>query len=167
MAFAHCAFIMNFMTNSYFILQIYHARSFKMRHVTSLYFNFSVFIKYFKNSMLLSGPDNFKMPLLRILFGPGIQNQIIPWIFVEGVCSWLKQAPIVLNMVSDISLAFANSFFWSTWVKVGFFPAVLLWCTIKSVLKDVLKLNKSKSYVNPIFTLEIWKLVQQLRLFNM
>ena len=34
--------IKNFLPNSYFILQIYHAKSFKMRHVTSLYFNFSV-----------------------------------------------------------------------------------------------------------------------------
>ena len=31
-----CGFIKNFLTNSYFILQIYHAKSFKMKHVKSL-----------------------------------------------------------------------------------------------------------------------------------
>ena len=40
--FVICGFIKNFLPNSYLILQIYHAKSFKMRHVTSLYFNFSV-----------------------------------------------------------------------------------------------------------------------------
>ena len=35
-----CAFIMNFMANSYFVLQIHCAKSFKMRHITYLYFNY-------------------------------------------------------------------------------------------------------------------------------
>ena len=42
LVFDICGFIKNFLPNSYFILQIYHAKSFRMRHVTSLYFNFSV-----------------------------------------------------------------------------------------------------------------------------
>ena len=33
-SFTHCAFIMDFTTNSYFILQIHKAKSFKMRHNT-------------------------------------------------------------------------------------------------------------------------------------
>ena len=40
LSLTHCAFIMNFMANSYFILQIYHAKSFKMRHITYLYFSY-------------------------------------------------------------------------------------------------------------------------------
>ena len=49
-----------FLANSYFIFQIYHAKSFKMMQVTSLYFNFSVwyvFMKCLKNSILLSGSN--------------------------------------------------------------------------------------------------------------
>ena len=62
--FVICGFIKNFLPNSYFILQIYHAKSFKMRHVTSLYFFFSkIFIKCFKNSIFLSRPD-FQYPPL-------------------------------------------------------------------------------------------------------
>ena len=37
-----CGFIKNVLPNSYFILQIYHVKSFKMMHVLSLYFNFSI-----------------------------------------------------------------------------------------------------------------------------
>ena len=40
--FVICGFINNVLQNSYFILQIYHVKSFEMMHVTSLYFNFSV-----------------------------------------------------------------------------------------------------------------------------
>ena len=36
----HCAFIINFLANSFFILQIHHAKSFKMRHITYLYFSY-------------------------------------------------------------------------------------------------------------------------------
>ena len=42
LVFVICGFIKNCLPTSYFILQIYHAKSFKMRHVTTLYFNFSV-----------------------------------------------------------------------------------------------------------------------------
>ena len=42
LVFVICGFIKNFLPNSYFILQIYHVKSFKVMHVTSLYFNFSV-----------------------------------------------------------------------------------------------------------------------------
>ena len=35
-----CGFINFFLPNSYFILQIYHVKSFKVMHVKSLYFNF-------------------------------------------------------------------------------------------------------------------------------
>ena len=42
-------FIKNFLPNSYFILQIHRAKSFKMRFVTSLYLNFSVW--YLKNAL--------------------------------------------------------------------------------------------------------------------
>ena len=42
LVFVICGFIKNFIPNSYFILEIYHAKSFKMRYVTSRYFNFSV-----------------------------------------------------------------------------------------------------------------------------
>ena len=42
LVFVICGFIKNFLPNSYFILQIYHVKSFKMMHVTSLYFNFSL-----------------------------------------------------------------------------------------------------------------------------
>ena len=36
----HCVFIMNFISNSYFRLQIHNAKSFKMRHITYLYFTY-------------------------------------------------------------------------------------------------------------------------------
>ena len=39
--FVICGFIKNFLPNSYLILQIHHAKSFKMRHVTSLCFKLS------------------------------------------------------------------------------------------------------------------------------
>ena len=42
LVFVICVFIQNFLPNSYFILQIYHVKSFKMMHVLSLYFNFSI-----------------------------------------------------------------------------------------------------------------------------
>ena len=37
--FVICGFIKNFLPNPYFILQIYHAKSLKMRHVSSLFYN--------------------------------------------------------------------------------------------------------------------------------
>ena len=40
--FVICGFIENFFLNFYFILQIYHVKSFKMMHVTSMYFDFSL-----------------------------------------------------------------------------------------------------------------------------
>ena len=40
--FVICGFIENFILNIYFILQIYHVKSFKMMHVTSMYFDFSL-----------------------------------------------------------------------------------------------------------------------------
>ena len=45
------------------MLQIYHAKSFKMRHVKSLYFNFSVWYSYkcLKKSILLSGLKRFSV----------------------------------------------------------------------------------------------------------
>ena len=53
--FVICGFIKNFLPNSYFILQIYHAKNFKMKQVMSPYFNFSVwyFIECFKNLLLV------------------------------------------------------------------------------------------------------------------
>ena len=42
LVFVICGFIKNFLTNSYFILHIHHVKSFKMKHVRPLYFNFSV-----------------------------------------------------------------------------------------------------------------------------
>ena len=42
LVFVICGFIKNVLPNSYFILQIYHVKSFKMMHVLSLYFNFSI-----------------------------------------------------------------------------------------------------------------------------
>ena len=42
LVFVICGFIKNFLPNSYYILQMYHGKSFKMRHTMSLYFNFSV-----------------------------------------------------------------------------------------------------------------------------
>ena len=37
-----CGFIKNFVPNSYFILQIYHAKNYKIRYDMSLYFQISV-----------------------------------------------------------------------------------------------------------------------------
>ena len=42
LVFVICGFIKNVLPNCYFILQIYHVKSFKMMHVFSLYFNFSL-----------------------------------------------------------------------------------------------------------------------------
>ena len=42
LVFVICGFIKNFLPNYYFILHVHHVKSFKMRHVRSLYFNFSV-----------------------------------------------------------------------------------------------------------------------------
>ena len=42
LVFVIYGFIKNVLPNSYFILQIYHVKSFKMMHVLSLYFNFSI-----------------------------------------------------------------------------------------------------------------------------
>ena len=56
----HCAFIMNFMADSFFILQIHHAKSFKMRHITYLYFSYlSIYILLIQIqvTILLSGTD--------------------------------------------------------------------------------------------------------------
>ena len=38
--FYYCGSIIDFLRNSYFILQIYHAKSFKMRYVKTLYLTF-------------------------------------------------------------------------------------------------------------------------------
>ena len=38
----YCCSLINFLRNSYFILQIYHAKSFKMRHITYLYLHLSL-----------------------------------------------------------------------------------------------------------------------------
>ena len=43
-----------FLPSCYLLLQIYHAKSFRMRHAMSLHFNFS---ECFKKSILLSGPN--------------------------------------------------------------------------------------------------------------
>ena len=43
----------------YFILQIYHAKSFKIRHITSLYFNFSV--RYSYNASKTQIPNRFSV----------------------------------------------------------------------------------------------------------
>ena len=46
----HCDSIIDFLANSYFIVQIYHAKSFKMKYFRSLYLNFlKIFIKTFKS----------------------------------------------------------------------------------------------------------------------
>ena len=42
LVFVICDFIKNFIPNPYFMFQILHEKSFKMRHVMFLYFNFSV-----------------------------------------------------------------------------------------------------------------------------
>ena len=42
LVFVICGFIKDFLPTSYFILQIYDAKSYKMRHGMSLYLNFSV-----------------------------------------------------------------------------------------------------------------------------
>ena len=39
---SHCDSIIDFLANSYFIVQIYHAKSFKMKYIMSLYLNFSL-----------------------------------------------------------------------------------------------------------------------------
>ena len=47
----HCDSIKGFLANSYFILQIYHAKSFKMKYIRSLSLNFfiKIFIKTLKS----------------------------------------------------------------------------------------------------------------------
>ena len=42
LVFVICGFIKHFFPNFYFIFQIHHVKRFKMIHVTSLYFNFSL-----------------------------------------------------------------------------------------------------------------------------
>ena len=42
----HCDSIIDFLSNSYFIVQIYHAKSFKMKYIRSLYLNF--LLRYLK-----------------------------------------------------------------------------------------------------------------------
>ena len=42
LVFVICGFIKIFFPNFYFTLQIYHVKSFKIMHVTSMYFNFSL-----------------------------------------------------------------------------------------------------------------------------
>ena len=37
-----CDSIIDFLANSYFIVEIYHAKSFKMKYCMSLYLNFSL-----------------------------------------------------------------------------------------------------------------------------
>ena len=37
-----CDFIIDFLANSYFIVQIHHAKTFKMKYSMSLYLNFSL-----------------------------------------------------------------------------------------------------------------------------
>ena len=43
----HCDSIIDFLANSYFIVQIYHDKSFKMKYIRSPYLNFNFFIKIF------------------------------------------------------------------------------------------------------------------------
>ena len=60
LSLTHCAFIMNFMADSFFILQIHHAKSFKMRHITYLYFSYlSIYflLIQIQVTILLSGTD--------------------------------------------------------------------------------------------------------------
>ena len=49
LVFVICGFIKDFLANFYFILLIYHAKSFKMRHGMSLYLNVSV--RYLLNAL--------------------------------------------------------------------------------------------------------------------
>ena len=46
-----CDSIIDFLANSYFTVQIYHAKSFKMKYIRSLYLNFfiKIFIKTLKS----------------------------------------------------------------------------------------------------------------------
>ena len=54
LVFVICGFIKNFLPNYYFILHVHHVKSFKMRHVRSLYFNVSLrySLKCFKKVIL-------------------------------------------------------------------------------------------------------------------
>ena len=38
--YCHCPYNVDFLANSYFIVQIYHAKSFKMKYIKSMYLNF-------------------------------------------------------------------------------------------------------------------------------
>ena len=60
---------MNFMANSYFILQIHHAKSFKMRHITYLYFIYlsRYSLIQIQVTILLSGTD-IKLQVCNLVF---------------------------------------------------------------------------------------------------
>ena len=68
-------------------------------------------------------------------------------ILVLDIWSWLKQDPTWLNMTSDMSGAMTSVFkslLCSAEIKLDFLlPELLLWWTIKSVLKDWRKLKST------------------------
>ena len=67
----HCDSIIDFLANSYFIVQIYHAKTFKMKYIRSLYLNF--FKDIHKDTLNvwfdLMCIRSFKMEVLAITFG--------------------------------------------------------------------------------------------------
>ena len=86
-----CGFIMNFLPNSYFILQIYHDQSFEIRHVMFLYY---ILVRYSWNTLKIqsyyqSGPN--RTFLLFILFGLSNKNSLlfssIYHYFLRALCS--------------------------------------------------------------------------------
>ena len=98
LVFVICGFIKNFLPNSYFIFQIYHVKSFKWGMLPICKIFNKIFIKCFKNSILLSGPYRFfSMHLLDILF------------------------EVIIDIVLLSNIYYVIFFLWSAFVSMFFF----------------------------------------------
>ena len=91
-AFVNCGFIKIFLPNSYFIFQIYHAKGLKwgMLHLDTLIFS-RIFIKCFKASILLSGPNRFSV-------GPSYLYSL--WKYGENRTTYLNPATFLTEFLS-------------------------------------------------------------------
>ena len=78
LVFVICGFVKDFLPHSYFILQIYHAKSFKMRHDMSLYLNFPV--RYSWNALKT---QNYYLDLIDFQYAPLTYTLCIYYTYVK------------------------------------------------------------------------------------
>ena len=137
------------MANSYFILQIHHAKSFKMRHITYLYFSY------------LSRYSLIQIQVTIFLSGTDVSNILFTYrskgVAIASFTDWIIEiARRTLRALTSTIVVFAWTLaifdianIW-TWSFFGTFAWIAIWKVIKTIQTLVTPWSTKSFFANTL-----------------